>query len=389
MLYFSPVLTARFSRVEEPRCPERQGRNAVELSMKNFLYFCGFLSVLSGLFLVEKSASAFDFGAVQFHGYIDTEYTKTDKNANARQNLKNGAFDAHHFNLVMEAPVNEKLLVSAMIGFEHGPQQSTAFDKGRILTEFAWGQYTVADYFKIRAGKMFTPFGLLNEIHDVTPALLTVRVPQTLYSAQERGGDPLFPEWSTGFAVLGNFSFLQEMTLDYILYLANGESTGTTNEAQFDDNVNKAVGGRILFSPWEFLTTGFSFFRGDKAINNLLDKTHASYGFSLSLDWDNFNLTGEIFDSKITNVEQQASYVQASYTFLDKITPHIKYEFLDFMVNEQRDWHDLGIGINFKVMDGLVLKAEYHNQLRGPDNSEFFNNIRRFNEFDGQVAIAF
>ncbi|MBI5186580.1 MAG: hypothetical protein HZA01_12765 [Nitrospinae bacterium] len=358
--------------------------------MKMFKFFSRLIALTAWFLQFPGTVDAFEFGNVHFHGYLDMEYTKADRNWSGQHNYKNGSFDAHHFNLVLDAPVNEKLLVAAMIGMEHGLDQSAiGFNNGRIVTEYAFGQYAFADYFKIRAGKMLTPYGFLNEIHDATPALLTVEAPLTLYSAQKRGGEAIFPEWSTGAGVLGNFFLFEDMGLDYVFYIANGENTGQTNEAEFDDNANKALGGRVLFTPWDFLTLGFSVFYGDIAVKKNLDKTHASYGFSLAFEWDNFNLTGEFFDSKIRNIEQQASYVQASYTFLGRITPHIKYEYLNVLEQEDYDWHDLGVGVNFKVMDGLFLKAEFHSHLRGRDNSEVYNNMRRYNEFVGQVAIAF
>lgn len=364
--------------------------------MRMFKFFSA-IFFLAGCFMLMGTAAAFEYSNVHFHGYLDMEYTKADRDWSGQQNYKNGSFDAHHFNLVLDAPVNEKLSVAAMIGMEHGIDHSAvAINKGRILTEYAFGQYAFADYFKVRAGKMLTPYGLLNEIHDATPALLTVEAPLSLYMAQRRGGEAAFPEWSTGVSVLGNFFLFGDMGLDYVFYIANGENTGNTNEAEADDNVNKALGGKILFTPWEFLTLGFSVFHGDNALTRSVDKTHASYGFSMSFDWDNFNLTGEFFDSKIRNIEEQASYVQAAYTIFGRITPHIKYEFLNILAssNEKNrlridDWHDLGVGVNFKVMDGLFLKAEFHSHLRGPYNSEVYNNMRRFNEFIGQVAVAF
>lgn len=367
--------------------------------MKRMDFFPKVILLLAWCALFQGAVLAFESDNIHFYGYLDMEYNKADRHWSATRDFQNGSFDAHHFNLVMEAKVNEKLSVASMVGLEHGLDQSAvAFDNGRIVIEYAFGQYAFNDYFKVRAGKMLTPYGLLNEIHDATPALLTIEAPMTLYVTEQRGGEAVFPEWSTGVAATGNIFLLDDMALDYIFYLANGENTGRTNEAEHDDNENKAFGGRVLFSPWDFLTLGFSFFRGDKAIrlNPSLNKTHASYGFSVGFEWENFNLSGEFFDSKIRNVEEQASYVQASYTLFGRITPHIKYEFLNILLSDNEkdnlgldDWHDLGVGINFKVIDGLFLKAEFHNYLMGGANSYVTKDIRRYNEIMGQVAIAF
>lgn len=367
--------------------------------MKKIDFFHKLILLLSWCMLLQGTVLAFESNDIHFHGYLDMEFNKADRNWSATRDYQNGSFDAHHFNMVLEAQVNEKLSVAAMVGLEHGlDQSSVAFDNGRIVVEYAFGQYAFNDYFKIRAGKMLTPYGLLNEIHDATPALLTIEAPMTLYVTEQRGGEAIFPEWSTGVGATGNFFLFEDMTLDYVLYIANGENTGRTNEAEHDDNENKALGGRVLFSPWDFLTLGFSVFRGDKAmrLNPSLDKTHASYGFSLAFEWESFNLSGEFFDSKIRNIEEQASYVQASYTFFGRLTPHIKYEFLNILLSDNEkennrldDWHDLGVGINFKVIDGLFLKAEFHNHLIGEGNSNVTRNIRRYNEVMGQVAIAF
>lgn len=143
-----------------------------------------FSSLAIGVLLFfGSSAWAVDFSATKFYGYIDLEYKQTtadkfDDTGPDDANLKNGSFDQHHFNLLVDVPVSPKLAMKGHIEFEHGLNQG--IDSGNVVLEYAFGEYIVRDWLKLRGGKMLTPWGIYNEIHDATPAYLTVPPPGSL-----------------------------------------------------------------------------------------------------------------------------------------------------------------------------------------------------------------
>ena len=88
--------------------------------------------------------------------------------------------------------------------WEHGA--ATEDDRGNVALEYGFVEYAVSDLLKVRFGKMFTPFGIFNEIHTAKPAFLSVKEaagtnkPERIVEAGYR----FFPRWGTGIALRGD-----------------------------------------------------------------------------------------------------------------------------------------------------------------------------------------
>lgn len=340
-------------------------------------------------------SSALDLGMIQLHGYLDLEYTQATKNEGKDNpqatGMDNGSFDIHHFNLLMDLTVRPELTAHAMVEFDHGAD--TERQQGDIILEYAFGEYIFHDWAKLRGGKMLTPYGLYNEIHDASPAFLSVFIPETMYMATERGGFPMMPKWITGMGLRGEAAIMPgHHDIDYTVYIGNGENLASTNESAYDDNANKAVGGRIQFTTHEeTLQAGLSGFYGDKAVTpDNLSETHWTLIMSLNYNFRNLNVRGEYGHSRLGDRKEISWYAQGSWRF-GRYTPYIRIQQLEPDVDQDDDlWSTYLAGLNIKVNDNLFFKVEWDEHRRGANNTAILREGGEdFGEFRSALTLFF
>ena len=86
--------------------------------MKRTLFF--FFS--SWLFIsFSGTANAVSIDQFKLNGFFDLEYEKSYSDKGKIGDTK-GSFDQYHFNLLMEFPVSDTLVVKAHVEYEHAPQ---------------------------------------------------------------------------------------------------------------------------------------------------------------------------------------------------------------------------------------------------------------------------
>jgi hypothetical protein len=121
---------------------------------------------------------------------------------------------------------------------------------GAIVLERAQVEWSGADWFNVRAGYWFTPYGLWNVDHG-TPTLISLNVPQfVVFEA--------FPARQLGVDLYGTFH-AGAWDLDYNAYVSNGRTPG-----QLDPSEDKMFGGRLALSRTQpfAMALGLSGFHG-------------------------------------------------------------------------------------------------------------------------------
>ena len=356
------------------------------LYVKQILCVC-FISLIFIFFPLKKS-EAISIEDLQVYGYLDEVYSKS----NNAQGNKNGSFDLAHFNLLFDFPLNERWIVKSHIEFQHGVD--TERDFGTVKIEWNYFQHSFIDEFKTRGGQTVTPFGIFNEVRDTAPAFLTVEAPQNLILPTTRGGFSFYPEHNKGFTILGNFLGSKyghpDLDWDYTFYIGNGENRDSVNAAQFDDNVNKAIGGRFQFMYQETTQFGVSFYSGDRALTADLDSVHHSLGAHVVIDNDIFNISVEGAYSKFDQTEEWGGFAQGSFTVFDDFFPYYRFEFLNpdaSIVND--NWETHIIGINWNRFAGVFMKFEWNFHNRGINNKLVTLGQTSFNEVQSSISIAF
>ncbi|MBI4665913.1 MAG: hypothetical protein HY751_05810 [Nitrospinae bacterium] len=375
---------------------------AVKIRNRGFCFPVGWITTglkvaLTGAFFSIFSvtpASAVTWDRVTLHGYLDLEYTQATKPEGeddpSSPGADNGSFDQHHFNLLTDIHVAPDLWVKAHVEFDHGADSELG--QGGIILEYGFGEYVMREWLKFRGGKALTPYGIYNEIHDATPAFISVSVPEMIYKSERRGGFAMMPKWITGLYALGETPVgKRQNNFDYVFYVGNGESVGV-NEAQHDANPNKAVGGRLQYSmDDDKFMGGVSYYYGDKAVSeDNLSQNHWGYIVSLNYNAYPLNLMGEYGQSKLGSRTLYAWYGQASYA-LGRFTPYARYQSIDPSDNEADDfWNALTLGLNIKANNNLFFKFEWNDNRRGENNNDILTpGNEDFSEFRSAITIFF
>ncbi|MEE8448721.1 MAG: hypothetical protein V3S39_03725, partial [Thermodesulfobacteriota bacterium] len=221
-------------------------------------------------------------------GYFELEFEDFDS-AKARPDLGFGSFDgtsrfqSQRLILLTASDITDALSFATELEFENGTRE--------IELEYAALDYKFFGRLNLRAGAVLIPLGRLNLLHDgpirdlVTRPLVARRIIPSTYS--DVGGG-LFGNFSLGKS-LGQEA-LQDFYINYELYLVNGlqgedggslfiTKGGGTRSArreglifEKDNNDNKALVGRVGFSPFLGLELGVSGYLGkyDQAGKNNL-----------------------------------------------------------------------------------------------------------------------
>lgn len=240
---------------------------------------------------------------------------------------KDSTFDQHRFVLNVASQLNKRLHFYSEFEFEHGAVVSSegvahgdisiedsdgdgvidaaeatdidvALDtqngrSGEIEVEQAWMQYDFNKNLGVRTGLILAPLGRFNinhddDLHNLTDRPLVARrvIPTT---------------WSeAGIGLVGNYSVGEEAALSAELYIINGLDDGFSagaaglrgarSSAESDNNNNKAVVGRVMFSPLLGQELALSGYHGDyDRAGNALTAAAIDWLFS----WSNWRFTGE------------------------------------------------------------------------------------------------
>ncbi|MFY0625583.1 MAG: hypothetical protein JXR07_04780 [Reichenbachiella sp.] len=360
-----------------------------------------FVAVLSIALTLESIAQ--DQDRVRINGYSSFEYENRISGEDGSD--PNGSFDADLIDLVINVDVTSNLRFSTDLTWEHGA--ATEDGLGNVAVEYAFPEYTVRDWLKFRVGKMFVPFGIYNEIHTAKPAFLAVKEPLSTNKPHKFGADTRFyPRWATGISILGNFS-VKMMEFEYNLQISNGnqdiEMSGI-NMFEEDDNKQKAIAFRLLFSPIQDLKLGVSTYSDIATVYSYdsnedeylaTDSTNRVFSISGHAEYSHNNFGAEFEfisgEEKVTNtnpMKKQAFEAMVYYTFIDRITPYVRYEFLDPNLDVSSDEAKMfSFGINTRIDKSFFLKLQYNSINSGVDNGEFSG--MDLSEFQAAIVLGF
>jgi hypothetical protein len=331
----------------------------------------------------------------RINGYSSFEFEK--QLGDEGKGDPNGSFDADLFDLVFNIFATDRLRIAADLTWEHGA--ATEDGRGNVAVEYAFGEYLLKDWLKVRAGKMFTPFGIYNEIHTAKPAFLTVKEPLSTNKNNKFGSDMRFyPRWATGMAALGNFQ-VSNINADYILLVSNGDQE-MTNPFEEDNNKQKSIAGRLRFNPLNNLNLGVSLYTDkltelDTLGEDTGDRTsQISYGGQAEYTFMHAGLELEYVAGSLDMTEPDEKLSSYAYTAMvyyiinDFLTPYIRYEFLDPNSDLDDDEANQFIyGLNFKISEHLFLKGEI-NSVSSKMLNQRFNGVD-YSEFKAAIAIGF
>lgn len=324
---------------------------------------------------------------IRINGYGSVEFEKMFQDR-GRGDLK-GSFDSDGFDLVLNITPAERFRIAADLNWEHGT--STELNFGNTGYEYIFAEYTVSDLLKIRAGKQFISFGIVNEIHTAKPALLTIKEPSATVRTDRVGGPVFFyPRWGTGLSMTGDGNFLT-IPFDYIVQLTNGDhSFGNPFEKDYDKT--KALNGRLRGTVWREggneARVGASFYSdsGDSlAVSSFGAQVQGIIGnFGIDVEY----MSGSYEPYKKPSISRFGYYVQAAYTFDSRFTPYVRWESYDPNDGKSDDEANVLVGgLNLAINDYLFLKIEIDRFLSSVQNPR--HKGVNYTELKSSVSFGF
>jgi hypothetical protein len=333
---------------------------------------------------------------IRINGYSSFEWEYQVSNHDEGKGDKNGSFDADLFDIVLNVQATDRLRVAADLTWEHGP--ATEDGRGNVAAEYAFAEYTVSDALKLRAGKMFVPFGIYNEIHTAKPAFIPVDEPYATNKPDKLGAPGRsFARWGAGLEAVGSFGS-KGLRGDYSLLVFNGESDAV-NPFEEDDNGSKALAARLRLEPHSSLKLGVS---GYRDVHTVYDdegedtgETVAQTAVGASLEWSprEFEVELEWVRAEIpaggtARVTSNAFAAVLSRRIGTHFTPYIEGQYLDPDDNTSNDAAGILIaGVNIRVDTGLFVKLEVDRYISQDANSRFEGV--GFTQLAGAVAVGF
>jgi hypothetical protein len=302
---------------------------------------------------------------------------------------------------------NDNILFNSEIELEHGNTEEmggdSGEDSGEVAVEFAYMDFLVQKEFNVRAGSVLIPMGFINEIHEPTYFYGVVRPDVERY---------IIPStWNEmGAGLFGQADMAGK--LEYRTYLVNGlrasrfedsgirEGRQAGNKALFED---VAWTSRLDYSPEAIpgFMVGSSFWIGNSGQNEdfngstpnvrtIIGEAHAQYRYrQLSMRalgaWTGIDDAATVSTANGETIadRQNGWYVEAAYDVLphlvrgtrQSVEPFFRYEQLDtqaavpsgFTRNDSLDKQIYTVGVSYKPVDKVVIKADYKNyQTDGP-----------------------
>ncbi len=348
---------------------------------------------------------AVDMSSLSINGYASFEYEyQLTSEGNGDPN---GSFDSDLIDLVFGFRPTDQVRVALDVSWEHG--SATEDGIGNVALEYGFVEYAVRDELRIRAGKLFVPFGYFNEIHTAKPAYLSVKEAPSMNKSERIVDDAFryYPRWGVGVALQGD-CVVSDLEFDYDIFVHNGDQENT-NPYEEDDNKAKAVAARVrvALAPW--LTVGNSLYWDNKITTvdteidqitgaetvNVTDSSLIADGIMVIMEFDKFRILAEAgigrLDARDGDSRTQISgYVQPSYRFSSGLTPYARYEYVDPSIDVSDNSGSLWtLGINCPITSAINLKLEDNHFIgdSGSSLGEFSGN--GYNEIKAAIAVAF
>lgn len=297
--------------------------------------------------LVLNEADAFE---LQIHGYGDQGYLVTDTNKNKYLTADHdGTFDFTHLSLVFSAAVDDKTTIWS---------QLANIEEEGISIHWVFVDYKVNNDLMWRAGQIKFPMGFYNENKRAKILHLSTLEPQ-MY--QDLMGEEVIPEMFRGGSVVYNHD-ISDGNIGIELF--GGQRFSHDPDRRYHNTYGGTVNYRAPIDGLRFEGSAFTSKKEDLADVPPIEGTQ--FGWLVGADYVNhgFDLKVEYADSKDPDLNIVTYYGQAGYTFFDKLTPFVRYDYIttnqDFDDDPSYYQKDTVVGVGYKISSNLALKAEEH-----------------------------
>ncbi|MEQ9620247.1 MAG: hypothetical protein RIG61_13885 [Deltaproteobacteria bacterium] len=325
-----------------------------------------------------------------------------------RENANN-VVDAQRVVLYFGYKFTDRIIFNSEIEFEHATTESNKDGQdGSVSVEFALLDFLLWPELNLRGGLMLAPFGIINEVHEPTtffgvfrPAVETQIIPTT---------------WrENGLGIFGDIDLRSAGTINYRAYImnsfdargfraANNRSLRVRGSRALFNDV--AFVSRVEYDPIPYITVAGSIFLGNTGQNQKVNDPESSLngqkikGFFQMYEGDiqvqyrglearglfvytalddaaEINALNGLTGDESVGDEQWGYYLVGAYNVLSLanfssqyaqyLAPFVRWEQYDtqaqvpsgFERDPANDRSDLTIGLNYKPIPQVVVKAEY------------------------------
>jgi hypothetical protein len=244
-------------------------------------------------------------------GYLSFQYIKGQE----QTDINDGSFGNSQLGLIFSDEIAPKIDYVAEIRFK---------EESRIEIEQAWVGFNLSDLLNLKLGMYVVPFGKYNQINRPHQTML-INAPLII--------EKMFPSsWrDIGIQLEGRTGGIY-----YSAYMGNGlyESVNLERSQQFkDNNLNKAIGGRLGTALDQSLEVAVSYYRGKYDEANERDLT--LQGVDLVWSSEGVQILAEYLKAILQNPESFAEgkvegfYVQGSFES-GNLRPVVSYQRLEY-----------------------------------------------------------
>lgn len=333
----------------------------MKLKIKNISATAGIMML--GMHTLANAVSVDE--KISVHGYGDTGYIRAIENNYTKKPSGNN-WDYNYLSVNFTAQVDEKTKIVAQI--RQGSEITG--DMG------AYVNYNMTDNLTARAGQMKVPAGIFNEIRDIKFLQLSELTP-LMY--QDAAGT--LPDSFKGVETIYHIDMgSHRLTFDVYGGEPKGANSYIPQSPTYFVMVQNIYGGRLTYKTPLGLKLSLSTFQND------LLSTTGTAGVpsptaipadgvrklsSASIDYRNYNFDMKMeyaiatqFPNSPSEVNGKAYYGQFGYTFADKFTPYVRYDYLLYnndMVDNPMYYQQAKVfGFTYRLNNNVSLRMENH-----------------------------
>lgn len=235
------------------------------------------ITIVPTLLLAASAAQAVEFHGVEISGFASLGYVNSSSNEYLAEGSEEGSWQMNNVGLNFGYQATDRLRFAAQIYASNlgNAGEDAQYEDDFLAPTYSWknggvgidllfAQYTVADEFGIRLGRVKQPFGLHNEVRDIDAVRGSATLPQAVYDDRSReydfavNGGSLFGTVGAGKA--GSFDYqVFGGTIDVSLNGAVANQYTTPEFTLEEVTVGTIFGGQVLWNaPIDGLRFGFS-----------------------------------------------------------------------------------------------------------------------------------
>ena len=300
-----------------------------------------------------------DWKKFQFHGFFEVTSPVQGRDDESQQ-PSSKFLDENELTLWMGKRISKRL------SFDSEVEIAKGFKKYK-LEKFEFDYEVIDKLLVFRVGKFIYPFGIERRVEDtpfnklVDRPFPSIRIIPGTYS-------------DIGGMLYGTVPFLWDTKMKYEIAVTNGLEGPEPKDVQqlWDNNGNKAIGGRLGYEFLPGLEIGGSYSRGKYDEDNQLDIDFL--GADILFKRGNLEVRGEYITSRVEQKEADGGdfrrdgyYLQTSYKYpfnldyLRYLEGVLRFDSVDPNkdITDGNEADRIAVGINYFPIDHVELKFEY------------------------------